>query len=852
MLRMKNALNSSESIAYGLWNSRSQTTRDEAREWPKKYFNLALRSTKRWWVFHNPQSEPGIPPDSRFATYKYKTAVLFLFLFCLANAPICQSQATAAWQSENIDVFSRFPSLAFDPSGKPAIAYFRDYNESTGDRSNMGLKYAHYDGASWIITSVGVGSGAGYSSSLAFDLSGNPAIAYKGDSGNLEFAHFNGISWDVTTFSEYIPSGNYKFISLAFDSTGNPGIAYTTYKSGTDYVRYVYFNGSSWNTSTIDVGVGMGGPSLAFDASGNPALTYRHGEWISGAYSFQLWYARFNGSSWDITAIDSLSIGDMKTSLAFNASNHPAISYSFAGYVKYAHFNGTSWSISSIAGGRWNSLAFDRSNNPNIAYQTFGAVGCDWGCLSYAHFNGTSWEINGLDVSGGYATLAFDALGHPAVAHTRGFSGYLDYIHFVPDTPPNPSPVANAGADQTANEGTLITLDGSGSSGTEGASLTYHWIQIAGPPVTLNLTDPVHPTFVAPEVPAGGSTLSFELTVNDAHLTSDPDVVNITVKNVNHPPVADAGGNQTVQEGSPVTLSGSASFDLDDDVLTYNWAQTAGPLVALSDPTSAQPSFTAPLVGSAGAMLTFQLTVSDGIDSATDTVNVLVENVNHSPTAQAGADQTKDEGSLVTLNGLASSDPDGDPLTYYWSQLSGPSVTLADPFSPTPSFAAPPVTSGGATLIFQLAVSDGQGGNATDEVVITMLDINDPPACGRAQASPALLWPPNHKLVPIGITGVSDPNNDQVTITVTSVTQDEAINDLGDGDTSPDAVIQGDSVLLRAERAGGGNGRVYEVIFSANDASGGSCMGSVSVCVPHDRQAATCVDDGQFYNALQP
>jgi hypothetical protein len=771
-------------------------------------------------------------------------SIVALCCLCLRSEP-----AIAGWQSENLDMYARFPSLAFDTSGKPAIAYFRDYDGI--NPSDKGLKYAHHDGTSWIITPVSRG---GYSSSLAFDLSGDPAIAYKGDSGNLEYVHFNGASWHVTTFGEYIPSGNYKFISLAFDPSGNPGVGYITYHQGIDYVRYAYFSGNSWTTTTIETGFGTGSPALAFDASGRPAIAYIRGIYDSviNRWYFYLIYAYFNNTTWNTTIVDSGSkLRNAPISLAFDASGNPAISYS-NGDVRYAHFNGTSWSITSVGMGDWNSLAFDVSGKPAIAYRTLEGYGCDWGCLSYAHFNGTSWETTPLGGGGGgYVSLAFNA-GNPAIAHTRGSGFYLDYVYSISDTPPNSPPTAHAGSDQTVSEGALVTLEGAGSSDPEGAPMTYHWAQLAGPSVALDLTDPVHPTLIAPSVPAGGAAITFQLTVSDGTLTSDPDVVNITVKNVNHPPVADAGADQTVQEGSPVTLGDQASYDPDGEALTYSWAQAAGPPVALSNSATTQPSFTAPFVGSAGTMLTFQLTVHDGIDSATDTVNVFVENDNHPPTAHAGVDQTKDEGSVVTLNGLASNDPDEDPLIYNWTQLSGPVTTLSDPFSSAPSFTAPLVNTGGDTLIFQLTVSDDLGGGMSDEVAITILDINDPPACELAQANPALLWPPNHQLMPVDITGVSDPNNDQVIMTVTRVTQDEPINGLGDGDTSPDAVIQENSVLVRAERAGGGTGRVYKVTFSATDAAGGRCVGSVSICVPHDRRMATCVDDGQLYDSLQP
>ena len=201
-----------------------------------------------------------------------------------------------------------------------------------------------------------------------------------------------------------------------------------------------------------------------------------------------------------------------------------------------------------------------------------------------------------------------------------------------------------------------------------------------------------------------------------------------------------------------------------------------------------------------------------------------------------------DSGDVVTLtSGLL---PPGATMT--------PSLpTVGNPVSA--AFDWTPTSTGVFLVAFTASDKCGVQTNCSDTIHVIS---NRPPDCSGAVASETVLWPPDHSYHGISILGVTDPDGDTVSITVTGITQDEPVNGRGDGNTCPDAQIVDGQASVRAERTGTpgvpGNGRVYTIQFTATDGKGGTCGDSVNVCVPHDQGRPACVDDGQRYNSPGP
>lgn len=160
-------------------------------------------------------------------------------------------------------------------------------------------------------------------------------------------------------------------------------------------------------------------------------------------------------------------------------------------------------------------------------------------------------------------------------------------------------------------------------------------------------------------------------------------------------------------------------------------------------------------------------------------------------------------------------------------------------------------------LLLQVGSFDATGGGVIGAQldVDNVLSVNVPPDCSGAQATPSMLWPPNHKAHDIEIIGVTDPNGDAFTLNVDAIYQDEPVNSAEDGDTCPDATGVGtDSFSVIAERVGGdefgleGNGRVYWIYFTATDTYGATCSDVVKVIVPPN-MSTTAFDNGPLYDS---
>jgi hypothetical protein len=294
----------------------------------------------------------------------------------------------------------------------------------------------------------------------------------------------------------------------------------------------------------------------------------------------------------------------------------------------------------------------------------------------------------------------------------------------------NVAPVSRAGANLSVLlDGSAVQLDGSGSSDANGDGITYQWSLLtkpSGSALVLSGATAVRPSLI-PDVLG---TYVFSLVVSDGKLTSTPSLVTVTVSQVNAPPVANAGPDQSVLVNEVVTLDGRDSSDANPaDRLTFSWNLNK-PDGSSQTLTGVRPTFTAAAAG----VYTAALTVSDGIAlSATDQVRIQVSPVNAPPVAVITAASNVTMGSLVQISGLLSTDGNGDTLTYKWSMLSKPSLATGATANSAAVLATPTLvnTSFSADVaglyVVGLMVNDGKVNSDLITLAVNASALNLPP-----------------------------------------------------------------------------------------------------------------------------
>ena len=436
----------------------------------------------------------------------------------------------AIWQTTTVDSYGRtgfYTSIALDNNNNPHISY-HDWN-------NGSLNYAKWTGTSWSIETVDEHGTHGWDTSIALDSRDYPHISYHNWTNHgLMYAKWEGSAWII----ESVDDGNSWNPSMALDSNGNPHINYV---NGTDVdLKYAKWNGTAWIIETVDYAGRVGSfSSLALDSNDYPHVSYQN--WTSTTDT-QLKYATWNGSAWNIDVVESGGNSlRTRSSLALDKNDNPHVSYcewfNWGGpwpwtysHIKYAKWNGTAWNIETVVSNdRWNdhiSMALDSNDHPHLGYYEFFD---DNNTLYYAELKVDTWDVETVDVSVwvGSLSLALDARDNPHMSYSDWTNDDLKY----------------------AKKGKgIVSYDwdfGDGSPHGSGVKPTH----IYNSPGVYNVT----------------------LTVTDAEGATDTDNCIITVLPRNQPPVADANGPYDGDEGSPIVLDGSNSYDPDGDTFQYRW-----------------------------------------------------------------------------------------------------------------------------------------------------------------------------------------------------------------------------------------------------------------------------------------
>src|SRR5215207_4641695 len=321
------------------------------------------------------------------------------------------------------------------------------------------------------------------------------------------------------------------------------------------------------------------------------------------------------------------------------------------------------------------------------------------------------------------------------VTDSKGESSVSQPSIFISLVNVNKPPISSISNIAPKNENSTVTLDASGSKDPDGEPLKFVWRQInPTPKVTIENNQSAVASFVAPNVQRD-IKMQFSLNVLDGNKINGKanKTVSVLIKQVNLPPVADAGKNFVANESSIVTLNGNKTKDPDKlDKLKYLWTQVDGDLrIDIRNEKTIKPSFKVPYVKQNNSLYTFKLIVTDpkGLNSS-DTVNMTVRKVSNitgnPPNAQVVHNLIVKEGTNATLSAVNSTDPDvKEKLTFQWKQIGGqPLVDLRKANNAIAEFIAP-VVEENTTLTFNVTVTNKKGLNDTATTFIKIANVSE-------------------------------------------------------------------------------------------------------------------------------
>jgi gliding motility-associated-like protein len=346
------------------------------------------------------------------------------------------------------------------------------------------------------------------------------------------------------------------------------------------------------------------------------------------------------------------------------------------------------------------------------------------GSTKIGESTGTIFEFSWINALVGVHTITAKAYDNKNAITTS--AAITVTVNAKPVPPPaNQPPTANAGADQTITLPTnTVTLKGSGAD-PEGGALTYSWAKSSGGAATLSNDKTANLTVTG----LVEGVYTFLLTVIDDKGGSAVDEVVVTVKPQpvipNQSPVVALTAptnNSTFQQGNTVTLTATAS-DPDGTVAKVEFYQGT---TKLGEDVSSPYQFAWSGMAPGIYKLTAKAYDNKGAVTTSAEITVTINSLptNQAPVANAGADQSITlPTSTATFNG-SGSDPEGQTITYLWTQVSGVIVTLTN--SNTKSLGVSGITATGS-YTFRLTVTDDKGAKSSDDVILTVSAAPIPP-----------------------------------------------------------------------------------------------------------------------------